>query len=63
MTETVFEPAAKKIAHLKKASMLNGESNSFDLGDGCQGSPHTDIEDDDAYHFTDSLLQMVSERK
>lgn len=52
MTETLHfenrpligEVAVKKISHLKKASMLQGESNSFDLGD-CVGSPSSSSED------------------
>lgn len=39
MNTEVFELVnKKKISHLKKASMLKGESNSFELSEGC-GSP------------------------
>ena len=67
------QKAAKKIAHLKKASMLQGESNSFDIGD-YGGSPSSGSEREiaekyqnisaiDDIGFSDSLIQMVSERK
>ena len=78
MTETLMfdsrlqsENAAKKITHLKKASMLQGESNSFDIGD-CVGSPSSSSVEDEKFQnisamddlgFSDSLIQMVSERK
>jgi hypothetical protein len=51
--------------------MLQGESNSFDLGD-CVGSPSSSSGEDEKFQnisamddlgFSDSLIQMVSERK